>query len=352
MPILDLPPNPPPTPPLPDDSPTPVVLRSSRYGELAEHELVKLLDTLDDDRSRSRFRESVYLSIIVYLVIGWFLLYGPRVLFHQGRIVNPADVLKARELTELSTPQDISKRLARNPPAKPPVLDSKTMKQLQAMRRATPQPPTPAPKPVPEAAQPAAPPPPPPVAAQPTPLPRMTPPPTPAPSAIPDAPHPSATTTRPNFGSGAQSAGDAIREAARNAARGGSAGGDYGSGITHAGGADVGSGLEVLSDTQGIDFDAYFRRLKREIYNTWIPLIPEEARPPLNKRGITQIRFTILPDGHIGAMHLDGSTHDTALDRAAWGSITGVGQFQALPQGFHGNLELRFTYYVNTEPQQ
>ncbi|QHN04657.1 energy transducer TonB [Granulicella sp. WH15] len=348
MPILDLPSNPP-----PPESPEPVVLRSNRYGELAEHELVRLLDTLDDDRARSRFRESIYISVIVYLIIGWFLVYGPRVLFHQGKIVNPADVLKARELTELTTPKDITRHhLARNPPA----LDQKTIKQLQATRKPTPQPPAPAPKaapaptPQPQAATPP-PPPPPPAATHETPQPRLAP--TPQPqqqAAIPDSPRPAPT--RPNFSSPNQNPGDAIRQAARDAARAGAAGGDYGaSAVTHAGGADLGSGMEVLSDTQGVDFDAYFRRLKREIYNTWIPLIPEEARPPLNKRGITQIRFTILPDGKIGAMHLDGSTHDTAIDRAAWGSIVGVGQFQALPAGYHGNLELRFTYYVNTEPK-
>ena len=90
----------------------------------------------------------------------------------------------------------------------------------------------------------------------------------------------------------------------------------------------------------------------REIKETWIPLIPEEALPPLNKQGETQIRFIILPDGRIGGMVLEGSTHDDAINRSCWGSITGVGQFPALPKEFHGpNLELRIHYFVNKEPQ-
>ena len=41
-----------------------------------------------------------------------------------------------------------------------------------------------------------------------------------------------------------------------------------------------------------------------------------------------------------------------AIDRAAWGSITGVGQFPPLPKEVHGpNLELRIHYLVNKNPE-
>lgn len=106
------------------------------------------------------------------------------------------------------------------------------------------------------------------------------------------------------------------------------------------------------TDDVGVDFNPYLRKILRQIYVTWLPLIPEEARPPLNKQGTTLVRFTILPNGQIGAMHLDGSSHDDALNRAAWGSITGVGQFPPLPAEFKGpNLELRIHYLVNKDPQ-
>jgi outer membrane biosynthesis protein TonB len=226
-----------------------------------------------------------------------------------------------------------------------PTLDKKTLEQLQAMRRAgapgaSTLPPAPKPQPAPPAEQQPQPQQP---AQQPAPAPLPQHP--PQQQAMVDAPHPSAN--RPSFNQPSQTAGDAIRQAAQQAAQNRGQGGDYGANIpvAHDG---LNTGVDVLSDTMGVDFDPYLKKIIREIYLTWLPLIPEEARPPLNKGGVTQIRFTILPNGQIGAMHLDGSTHDDALNRAAWGSITGVGQFPPLPSAFHGpNLELRIHYLVN-----
>ena len=113
MPSLETPPNSaPPT--------QPVKVRTGRYGELEEHELIHLLDSLDDERSKARFRESIYISIIIYLGIVWFLFYGPRVLFHQPRLISPVDVLKERDkqLTFLDAPKDLS-RLTPKPKAIP-----------------------------------------------------------------------------------------------------------------------------------------------------------------------------------------------------------------------------------------
>lgn len=347
MPSLETPPNS--APPS-----TPLKVRTNRYGVLEEQELIHLLDALDDERSRARFRESIYISIIIWLAIGWFVLYGPQVIFHQPRLINPADVLKQRdkELTFLDMPNDVSKQLQKKPTnvisdkdrtqqAVKPTLDKKTLEQLQAMRKAGPPDSAPAPPAPQQQAAPA------PQQQQPPPQPLPQHP--PQQQAMVEAPTPAPT--RPNFSTPSQTAGDAIRQAAQQAARNHGQGGDYGAGIpvAHEG---LNTGVDVLSDTMGVDFGPYLKRIIREIYNTWLPLIPEEAQPPLNKQGETLIRFTILPDGHIGGMTIDASTQDQALDRAAWGSITGVGQFPPLPSQFHGpNLELRIHYLVNKRPE-
>ncbi|MGA7157654.1 MAG: TonB family protein, partial [Acidobacteriaceae bacterium] len=167
-------------------------------------------------------------------------------------------------------------------------------------------------------------------------------------SFVPDAPSPQPT-SRPNFSQPATADQD-MQQAMRGSQ---SAGSGRGVGISgNSRGTSVGQGVDILSDTQGVNFQPYLQRILREIYEQWIPLLPEETRPPLNKRGTTQIRFTINPDGSIAAMHLDGSSHDDALNRAAWGSITGVGQFPPLPKQFHGpNLELRIHYLVNQDTE-
>jgi outer membrane biosynthesis protein TonB len=114
----------------------------------------------------------------------------------------------------------------------------------------------------------------------------------------------------------------------------------------------VQAGAHILSDIGNWDPSAYMRRLHDDIQRNWDPLIPQEAQPPLMKRGITGIRFIILRDGQIGDIKLESPSGDVALDRAAWGAIIGEGQFQKLPPEYHGQqLELRVGFFYNTPMQ-
>jgi TonB family protein len=71
----------------------------------------------------------------------------------------------------------------------------------------------------------------------------------------------------------------------------------------------------------------------------------------LNKEGWTLIRITVEPNGTVTAMNLDGSSGDTPINKAAWGSITGVGQLPPLPKEFTGpNLELRMQFVISHNP--
>jgi TonB family protein len=268
--------------------------------------------------------------------VAWFLFYGPRVLWHQPAFRDPIALLKEhdKELTYItpSVPLPRPPRLA---------IDPKTMQQLARETPPTPQPPAPQPP----APQPPAPAPPqeqarataPPVPQPPAPLP-ATPKPAQPSIELPAAP-------RPNFAQN-QTPGDAIRNAARGALSGRS-GAEVGA--PGAGNRPLQAGAEILSDTMGVDFSAYMRKLHDDIQRNWDPLIPEEVQPPIMKRGITGIRFTILPDGTIGNMILETPSRDVALDRAAWAAITTEGQFPPLPKAFHGpQLELRVGFFYNT----
>ncbi len=331
------------------------VRRRGRFVDLEQHELITLLDEVDDERSKARFREAVYISVIVWLVFGWVIVYGPRYLWHAPVIINAPDQ-KSTSMTYLDTPPNLQQQLKRIKPA-PNISQHDTEAQspkpspkAPQPKAGTPEPPAPRPTPRPQQQTP-----------QPAPQPQQQPqqqarntPPTPQPQPQPrqplaDAPAPSNQPSRPIIGGQQQSAADAIRQAARNS-RGAEAG-DYGStGNGQQGGAK--QGYQILSDTQGVDFGKYLARLLADVRRNWLPLIPEECRPPLNKQGITGVRFTILPDGKIapGSMHLDYSTHDDAINRAAWGSITGLGQAQPLPKEFKGpNLELRIEFRINKD---
>jgi TonB family protein len=324
-------------------------LRSARYGDLDDHDLVRLLDSIEDELARRRFRESIYISLFVWLLIVGLVFFGPKYLWHAPELISPAQALKQHELLTLNSP--VLPRHAS--PA--PKLDSGTLKKLRAIT-AKPTPPAPTETPVPATPTPAPTATTQPTTAQPTPQPLPSAP-SPVPHSnaqpMPDTPLPQPS-SRPNFNT-PNTASDSMRDLANNVAK--SRGGTIpmGSGMGTRGngrGASVGQGLEVLSDTKGVDFQPYIARIMREIYEQWIPLIPEEARPPLSKQGVTQVRFKINADGTIGGMWLDGPSHDVALDRAAWGSITGVGQFPPLPKQFTGpNLELRIHYLVNTNKE-
>jgi outer membrane biosynthesis protein TonB len=318
-------------------------LRSARYGDLDDHDLVRLLDSIEDELARRRFRESIYISLFVWLLIVGLVFFGPKYLWHAPELISPAQALKQRELLTLNSPV-LPRRAA---PA--PKLDNNTLKKLRAITE-KPTPPAPA-----EAPTPATPSPAPAAAAQPTPA-QPTPQPLPsAPSSVPhsnaqpvpDTPMPQPS-SRPNF-STPNNASDSMRDLLRNSphARMGSGTNSRIEGPTR-GGAMAGGGAQILSDTQGVDFSKWLQHMQNDVMRNWEPLLPEEIQPPLSKRGETYIVITILPDGKIGDMHLEDSTHDVAIDRSAWGALVSEGQYEALPREFHGpNLVIRCHFVVN-----
>ena len=319
-------------------------------------ELLHLIDNLEDERSRARVREGIYISLLAHVLIFLWILFGPRYILHRPKVVSPFDVLTDRqkkEMTYLSLPPDALKNVQpKNPKAlsdknriaesRHPTLDKKTLEQLQAMRRAGPPVPAPAPQqpPAPEQAAPQQQQPAPPKAAPPQPL-------QPQPEGTTPAPPPKPQPTKPNFDTGL-SAGEAIRQAARGAsAPQQEESGDYGANRTpqHPG---LNGSAEILSDTMGVDFGPYMQRVIAATYRSWIPLIPESARPPLDKSGKVGIEFRINPDGSVKQMVLKFPSGDVALDRAAWGGITGASPYPPLPKEFKGPyLALRFGFYYN-----
>jgi hypothetical protein len=231
----------------------------------------------------------------------------------------------------MDTPRFQPKVTVKPVPIKPPQIDRQT---LEEMNRANPPAPVQAPAPV-------APPPIPPSQQTPSPV---------------EAPRPAAVPARPDFGALSHNPVDQLRDAMRGTSRSpgmGSGNLPSGRGLSMHPGAGSGA-PDILSDTQGVDFNGWLQRWHRETQRTWDPLIPDEVNPPISKSGIVAIRFKVLPSGRLmdGSLALEGRSGDVALDRAAWGALTGS-NYPPLPKDFHGPyLELRAYFYYNMEPSR
>ncbi len=357
------------TPPNPPDPPLEPRREnaSARYESYEHHELLSMIDDLEEERWRARVREGIWVSVILHLLIFWFIIYGPHVLFHRPYVIDPLTALAQREkqqqLTYLNLPPDALKMKPKRSDvisdqnhvaqSAHPTLDKKTLEELEAMRRAG----NPAPPPTPQPQQSPAQQP----AQQQQELP-SSPKPQPQDEAqtnAPSEPRPNVTQNQnaPQKSSNSaatptMSVGQMIREAEKSAARSHNFGqsGDTGAGAPdHHPGRQ--SGVEVLSDTMGVDFGPYIKQVIQATQNSWDILIPEAARAPLLKQGKVAIQFIIAPDGTVKQMQLILPSGDVSLDRAAWGGITGAAPFAPLPKEFKGPyLALRFYFLYNQNP--
>jgi len=343
----------------------------TRYDSRSNLELLDIIDDLEGSRLSARVREAIWVSLILHLLVFWWVLYGPRPkFFREATVVNPMQATPAKppEQVYLNMPPDLLKQKPKPTniisdqnhvaQTKHPTLDKKTIDELEAMRRAGR--PTSPPQPQQQARQPQS------QQVQPQQQARAAAPMQPSPRVsqqeLPSAPSQSAQMheqPRPKPSRGQQtqqatsqpkmSVGDMIRQAERNAIRSNGDNGDNGAGapVAHPG---LQSGVEVLSDTMGVDFGPYLRQVVQATQSSWDLLIPEAARPPLLKKGKVAIQFLIMPDGSIKQMQLVLPSGDVSLDRAAWGGITGAGPFPPLPKQFKGPyLALRFYFLYNEQ---
>lgn len=107
-------------------------------------------------------------------------------------------------------------------------------------------------------------------------------------------------------------------------------------------------GIEILSDTMGVDFGPYMKRLRFTVQSHWNALIPEVALPPLSKSGTVTIELAVMKNGQVRAMKLVKSSGDLRLDQAAWGGITDSIPLPTLPSEFKGDyLQLRCNFLYN-----
>lgn len=320
----------------------------SRWLNYDAHELLERISDLEDERRWARFREGVLWAVLAHMALLLLLVFMPKYIFHAPPVVDQ-NALKDKAFTYLDSPTIPSRPAPKMKPLEQPQIDKKTMeamrKQAEEQQRSQP------PVPQPEQSKP-----------QPQPQTQATPQPQPKlpmqAQQEPQAPaaHPAPVPAKPSFAMGSQNPQDQLREAMKGAARnrgGGGGGFAGGSGSMHQHPGASGGGVQILSDTQGVDFNAWLHAWYFETEKTWDPLIPDEVNPPILKAGQVMIRFKVLPNGRLmpGSLVLEGRSGDVALDRAAWGALTGS-NYPQLPHDFHGPyLELRAVFLYN-EPRR
>jgi TonB family protein len=352
--------------PLPAEPPEQRDLFQAQHWETAYRgfnpdDVPHLLIQLQDDLSRARKREALWLSVILHLMV-IILLWNSEKLMDllPHRTVNLAITAndKSKDATFLELPPD-EQKLTRRPDAKvisdkdriatskaPQINHEDLKKILQNMHRpGVPQAPAQGQPPQNQVAQ-------------------NQEPPAPQQSSGFTPPQPSEQTprlqtppqTRPTVNFNTQlTPGSAIEQAERAAAEsrghGGGSGqaGEFGS--PGRSGAKALDQAEILTDTMGVDFGPYLTRVVQIVKQNWYSIMPPSVYPPIFKQGKLAIEFVILKDGTVSGMLLRTSSGDVALDRAAWGSITASAPLPPLPKEFPGKLlGLRFYYFYNLEP--
>jgi TonB family protein len=331
------------------------------YRELDDR-VPHLLIQLQDDLQRSRKREAAWISVIVHLLLFIILIYLPWIeknVWHRGVVV-AVDSTKDKNLTYLTLPPDAQKlarrpntnvmsdkdrtsmsqhpdvnarRIVTPPPGAPGMRGSRSPQAAQAPPQAMAQnPPSEQPQQQPQSSQ----------------RPQFQS--DQNPNALMQPPARPNTANVFNKYAGATSAGSAIQQATEAAAarRGGGGGGDEGDfGLERGAHGRQFGNMEILSDTQGVDFGPYLQRILEDVRQNWYRLIPESAEI---KKGKLAIEFAIMKDGHVQGLVVKTSSGDVALDRPAYGSITASDPFPPLPSNFTGPyLELRFRFYYNPD---
>lgn len=312
-------------------------------------ELHLLLGDLKDDVSGYRRREAAWISIVFHGVIILALIFMPKwapnsfviIPAHEKDnatfITLPSDELKVKPpRTDKISDQN---RIAQT---RTPAPNKETLRKLiDARRPGPPKPVSPPPQPEPQQSMQA--PPAPPQGGQPVPAQPQT-----TQTAKLEAPAPKQhpfTMSSP---------GSSVSQAIQNAATshpstGGTfGGGERGSGLRPK--VDHRGAMEIMSDTLGVDFGSYMKRLHVTVEDHWFPLIPEIALPPMMKKGRVVIEFAIMKDGSIQGLSIVSSSGDLALDRAAYGALMNAVPLPRLPPEYSGQfLKIRAAFYYNPE---
>jgi len=111
--------------------------------------------------------------------------------------------------------------------------------------------------------------------------------------------------------------------------------------------------VDVLTDTQGVDFGPYLSEIIHSIKAKWSELLPEAARAPQLKEGQVEVEFNINQKGDLGEPKIIKTSGDESLDGACTKALLEAAPFGHLPPEFKGeSLRLRIHFHYNPQKKK
>jgi len=338
--------------------PTPLPERA--FDDIIERDLfntgeVNLLASPEDPRKRDWGWVARSFSLLVHVGVILLILFAPK-LFTSN--VPAQQVQMAREqLSHVFLPPSVKNVPRERPPAERPSarmrLDPRVLEKLTP-----PHPPTPEPMAGPKTA---APPQPEPLrAAQPQPPAQQPPKPEPAFKPLTQLETPPKPNQKLNLDLPRVSPGRALQQNAEQALqhRSSSTSASFsepmplGPGAPLPSGAGgqglLGSGVQILTPTEGVDFSNYLARMLARVKQNWYSVMPISAR--MGDKGVVIMRFHIMRNGDMPNTEpaLERTSGKEPLDRAASAALTESNPFEPLPPAFTGPyIELRIAFLYN-----
>ncbi len=169
----------------------------------------------------------------------------------------------------------------------------------------------------------------------------------------PDTPQPNAKLQLPSDHSPGQNLQDILKGTRPSGPRPIGGGGQLPSGGGRGGGGSgtAYGGIEMLTPTEGVDFQSYLQRVYVTVKRNWFSVMPGSVE--LGEKGIVYLTFRINRDGSVPSDEpiIERNSGKEPLDRAAFSSVRASNPFEPLPSQFKGPyIELRYRYYYNIMP--
>jgi TonB family protein len=110
----------------------------------------------------------------------------------------------------------------------------------------------------------------------------------------------------------------------------------------------VRAGLEMLSDTEGVDFNAYLREVYLSVKKRWFANMPPSVEK--GQQGSNTVEFRVLRDGNVPKDYsrIVIRSEKSDFDAASLQAIREAAPFGHLPEKFSQPfIVLRITFYYN-----